>query len=347
MPQAYQHILTFTCNHQYFKDSLFRTINFSCPDGTLKLINDLGVVIKFFPGGFHLLSSDIELLASETRAYPFQFYLSSSDPYYINYSDLANFSPSKDLLYFNNLNAKYNTELKSLSLQDSDVIAQSDIVNFSHGSFRIPSFQNGTTYTFTDSSNTEISSAHIVRTPSEPDLVMLNDMAQGLVQVLLGDEIVHKVYHHPNSIWKKPIGTVELFYGEIYHHYKNHGKLHYKINFKNRETVWKYFISDPSFHKYEDLKIINKEKKIIFAAPEKTVTKNDSSILLFQSIEKIPLLEFTDDYFQLVEKFDEKLEYGKVVIKNLARASPDILYQENIDVNDLSTSETFYSHIYL
>lgn len=347
MSQAFQHILTFTCNHQYFKDSLFKTLDFSCPDSTLKLLKDLRVVIKFFSGGFHLLSSDIELLASEIDENPLQFYINSNDPYYINYSDLSKFSPSEDLLYFNNLDTSFNDERKIFDLQIDDFIDKKDIVKLSHGVFKIPSYAEGDSYKFKEASNEEISDDHILINLNEPDTVIVNDLPQGLIRVFLDDKLVHSIYHYPSSVWNKPLGTVEIFSGVLYDHSKKHGKVNYNISFKNRETVWKYIFSDPTFFNYEDLKIINKKKEVVFNAPEKKEIRNNSSVLLFKSKTKIPLLEYTDDYFQLVEKFDEKLEYGKVVVKNLARASPDFIYQKDIDANDPSGSETFYSHIYL
>lgn len=347
MQQSFQHIMTFSCQHQYFKDGLFKAINYSCPESTSKRLKDLGIVIKYFSGGFHLLSSNPELLATEILSNPLQFYLSCEDPYYINYSDLPNFSATKDLLYFNNLGVPYNEEQKVFRLHTDDFIREKDLVKLSHGVLEIPLFKEGNTYSFKDASNEEISSEHILRNPNEPDTVMLNDMPQGLIRILLDDKVVNRVYQYPNPVWKKPLGTVEIFLGVLHDQFKTYGKVNYSINFKNRETIWNYYFTDPGYLKFEDLKIINKEKKIVFNPPEKKELQRNSVTLLFQSKEKIPLLEYSEDNFQLVEKFDEELKYGKVVIKNLTRASPDMLYQGNHETGDPLGTKTLYSHIYL
>ncbi|WP_198440072.1 hypothetical protein [Pareuzebyella sediminis] len=347
MQPSFQHIMTFSCQHQYFKDGLFKAIYYSCPESTSKLLKDLGIVIKYFSGGFHLLSSNPELLATEIRSNPLQFYLNCKDPYFINYSDLSKFSPSEDLFYFNNLDSSFNDVGKTFDLQIEDFTEEKDIVKLSHGAFKIPSYAEGKSYKYKDASNEEISENLILSNTDEPDTVLVNNLPQGLIRVFQDDEFVQSIYHFHSSVWNKPLGAVEIFSGALYDHFKKHGKVNYSVNFKNRETIWNYYLIDFPFFNYEDLKIINKNKEVVFKPPEKKVIQGNSKGLLFQSKEKIPLLEYTDDHFQLVENFDEALGYGKVVVKILPRASTDFIYQENIDVNDSSEPETFYSHIYL
>lgn len=347
MQQSFQHIMTFSCQHQYFKDGLFKAINYSCPERTSKLLKDLGIVIKYFSGGFHLLSSNPELLATEILSNPLQFYMSCRDSYYINYSDLPNFSPTKDLFYFNNLDVPYDEEQKVFKLHIGDFIQEKDLVKLSHGVFEIPFFDKEKTYDFKEVSNIAIPKEHVLRSVNAPEIVTISDMPQGLIRTFLNENEVYKVYYYPKAVWKKPLGTVEIFPGVLHEQFMTYGKVNYSINFKNRETIWNYYFTDPGYLKFEDLKIINKEKKIVFYPPEKIELHQNSVTLLFQSKEKIPLLEHSEDNFQLVEKFDEELKYGKVVIKNLTRASPDMLYQGNLETGDPLKPRTLYSHIYL
>jgi hypothetical protein len=290
--------MTFSCQHQYFKDGLFKSINFSCLESTSKLLKDLGIVIKYFSGGFHLLSSNAELLASEIQSNPLQFYISCEDPYCINYSNLQNFSPSTDLLYFNNLDVSYNQGQKVFKLHTGDFIQEKDMVKLSHGVFKIPLFEKEKSYNFKEASNIEISKEHLNRSTDTPEIVMINDMPQGLIGILLNENEIYKVYHYPKSVWEKPLGTIEIFHGVLHQHFKTYGKVNYSINFENRETIWNYYFTDPSYLKYENLKIINKEKKIVFKPPEKKVLqRKNPATLLFQLKEKIPLIEYSEDNF--------------------------------------------------
>ena len=64
--------------------------------------------------------------------------------------------------------------------------------------------------------------------------------------------------------------------------------------------------------------------------------------LVFESKTKIPLSELADETYQLVDSFDPEHRSGKVIHKNLAKASPEQLHF------DLTKSEeSAYSHIYL
>lgn len=62
---------------------------------------------------------------------------------------------------------------------------------------------------------------------------------------------------------------------------------------------------------------------------------------MFESKEKIALLDFSNDVFQLVEKYDAVSKTGNpVVIDHLPRASPEKIFYD-------SDKKSMYSHIYL
>jgi hypothetical protein len=66
------------------------------------------------------------------------------------------------------------------------------------------------------------------------------------------------------------------------------------------------------------------------------------NVLVFESKNEIPLSEFSDENFQLVDNFDLGTHSGKIILKNLVKASPAQLY-----VDELQPGEKTYSHIYI
>jgi len=340
MQQVYSLLLTFMVQHRYFRDNLFHVADISFAEGTAKLINDLGIVIKPFKGGFYLLCSDPELLKGEQRS--IRLNLNCQDTQYINYSDLPSYQPRTSLLYFDNQIIPAGSNDESLLLHEDLFVSVKDIVQVTHGKLTIPNFDQGKEYRFTDAIGDELHPGRIQFSANNPNEVTLLNLPEGLVRVYSGDEEIERVYHQPKAIWTKPMGIIEIYAGELYNQYKKKEQIDYAVQFNYRQTIWKYFVVSPVYQKFNNLSIVNKGKEQIFNAPQKQRILQNQEALVFESKDRIPLLEQSGEIYQLVDNYDPELPAGKVILKNLAKASPEQLYYDTT-VSDAPA----YSHIYI
>ena len=342
MKQTFNHILTFFFRHQYFNDKLFKSIEVSLDEGSHRLINNFGIVIKTFPGGFHLLSSNPDLLESVNETESLQLYLNCSDPYYINYTDLPVYNLSNKLLYFNNLSGLKSEGENSLALHKEKSAGENELVQVVHEKVIIPDFNSGENYRFTDAAGNEIPSQSISPSIQNSSSFNISNLPQGLIFFHSGNNSVKKFYRYSKAVWKKPFAVLELFPGKLFHQFREKGKIDYVINFNNRKTIWKYFLVSPVYNKFKNLSIINKGKEQVFNSPQIQQIHSNLEALVFESKSEISLAEQSDEYYQLVDNYSAGNGKSKVVLKNLARASADQLYRD-----EAKTNETFYSHIFI
>jgi len=339
MKQTFDHLLTFLFKHLYFSDSLFRSINVSFADGTQKLLKDLGIIIKPFPGGFYLLTSNPELLNSRDTT-SIQLLLNCTDPFYINYTELPTYRLTDKLLYFNNLSVFSNEKNEGYLLHNEEFVGQNDVVQIIHEKFSPLNFNAEKGYRFTDAAGTEITSQFIALSVHEANTFIISNLLQGLILLYDFDEEVKKFYYFPNSVWKKPFAIVEIFPEKLFKQYNENGKIEYALNFNNRHTFWKYFLVSPVYKNFKNLSIINKGKEEIFSSPQKLPVHKNEEALVFESKKKIPLSELSDENYQLVDNYDNGKR--KIILKNLTKASPEQLYRD-----ETKSNEAIYSHIYI
>ena len=110
MSQNFTHIATVNFKHAYFRDGFFTSVNISMDADSRALMKDLGILLKPFSGGFHLLASNRDKLASENPEVSIKIHFDCSDSYYINYTNLGHYEPANDILYFSNLDAQFNSD---------------------------------------------------------------------------------------------------------------------------------------------------------------------------------------------------------------------------------------------
>jgi hypothetical protein len=342
MRQSYSHLLTLLFKHRYFRDDLFKSVQISYAEGTPKLMKDLDIIVKPFAGGFHLMASDPELLKTINDTYPIQFHLFCNDPLYINYTDLPIYQLSDKLLYFNNISAVSDPNGEGFLLNDEEFVGKNEVVQISYGRINISASNSGKEYSFTDAVGNEISSQFISQSSQNSNEFSLANLPQGIIRIYADKKEVDKVYYYPKAIWQKPLGIAEIFPGKLFTHFKDKGKADYSVVFNNRQTIWKYFLVSPVYQKFTNLSIINKGKEQVFNAPQKQHVDKNPEALVFESKIKIPLSELSDENYQLVDNYDPEHRSGKVILKNLVKASPEQLYYDGT-----KSKESAYSHIYL
>lgn len=342
MQQQFIHILTILFKHEYFSDKNFKSINVTYEKDTSRFLRNLNIIIKSFPGGVHLLTTEPDLLNTPDETSAISLLLNCNDSLFFNYTELSAYRPSDNILYFNNLNTNSKTNDNSYPLNKNKFVTQDEVIPVVKGKITIPNFESGKKHGFSDAAGIEISSQNIHPISPESGDFYISSLNDGIINIIEGKKEVGKVYNYTNDVWKKPMGILEIFTGKLYKHFKENGKVNYTINFNNRQTIWKYFLVDPVYQKFKNLTIINKSKDQAFKTPVKKTFHEEMEALMFESINKIPISELSNNYFQLVDRYDPKLKAGKVIIKNLANASPELLYHDGT-----KSSETIYSHIFI
>jgi hypothetical protein len=328
MQQEFYHILDITFLHGYFKDHRFKTIQFTVTETTQALIRNLGIVLKPLTGGMSVFSSMPELLKStEGNQEPIRLYIHAIDPSFINYSDIPGYAPMQTILYFNNLkNGTY--------LHESAFVGEKNVVPLSTGILKIPNYKEGYLYVFRDVLGDEISDEYLQK-GQYPDEYRLVYDREGLIRIFEEGELVSEVYFNPNTLWPPPLGVIDIYPSQLAD-FNTTQKMHdYTIVFNNRKTFWRYIIIDPTVQLYPNLGIISDEGHNVFGPP-KEMDVADKKAIVFESLEEIPLQEYTDVHFKLIHKKDG---VDEVIIKALAIASPNQLFP-SVDVS-------MYSHIYI
>ena len=325
---SYSHLATITFKHPYFKDDLFKSLNISFSEDTSKILRDLGIVTKSFSGGIYLLARDPKLLnITINNLQPIRLYFNCNDPYYINFTALTDYHPSDTVLYFNNLP-------DHALLQVAEYVGIDDVFPLSSGKMTIPLFDESKTYFFKDVQERMISEIKIQKSNLEPDNFIIDELPEGVLRVFEGADPVNDIYYNPNKVWKKPMGILEIYPEKLYQDFMSNGTVDYMIQFNNRKTIWKYYLLDPVYHKFNDLSILNSNNESVFY-PLKEESIQNSKAWVFESINELPLLEYSELSLRLVS------EGTKVVIKQLPHASPEQLFTDN------ENSTYMYSHIYI
>jgi hypothetical protein len=342
MKQSFAHILTLFIRHQYFSGGLFKPMVVSLSNVSQRIIQNFGLLIKPFPGGFHLLSSNPDLPGMTDASEPLQFYFRCSDPKSINYTELPAYSLSDRILYFNNLEEYGEEGEKGIRLHGDEFTGHNELVPVVHEKISITDHNSVENYRFTDASGDEISSQNISPSFQNGSSFHVFDLPTGLILFHSEKNDVKRFFHYDHVVWKKPFAVFELFPGKLFHQFYKKGKVDYSINFSNRKTIWKYFLTDPVYNSFKNLSIINKGKDPVFNSPQKELIHSNSEALVFESKNKIPLAEQMDEHFQLVDNYSAGNGKGKVVLKKLPGASADQLYRD-----EAKTNETFYSHIFI
>lgn len=120
---------------------------------------------------------------------------------------------------------------------------------------------------------------------------------------------------HNRSFFAKPFAWMEIAL-----HPSLEEALH--VQFKGRETVWRYILSSPHLQDLADPAVIHKDTKDPFKGPVYIVLPGGEKKMAFESVQRIPLSSRAEKIFQLVENFQPGSSRYKVVMSILP--NPDI-----------------------
>ncbi|WP_147448387.1 hypothetical protein [Dokdonia sinensis] len=337
MEERFYHLATLSFRHEYFEDGLFRPLSIKPTLATLAMLGNLGIVVKPISGGAHLLISEHHFSSAQVAEEPLRFYLDSSDPYFINYTELQNFQPATALLYYNNLNAINTSDSPKYLLKNETFLGTSEILRVEQGVVSLVSFQEGITYRFSIGNDETIPWNFIEQRDNMVNAFKFYDVPEGIIWVYKDDVLFDMFYYQPNGVWNKPLGIIELTPAIMLQQYVTHNTaIINNVEFKARKTHWKYICNHNREPYLKNLVI----KQDTIEDNFKMSVAGDT--MIFISKLPIALSESPKNAYQLIQKSIVENEGDKTIIATLPIASPNQLYPP-----EDNSYEAYFSHIYL
>lgn len=339
MTQQFTHLATLLFQHTYFDDRTFHSLELAVTTDSQAVLGNLGMIMKPFKGGIHILASDPNLLKAADQDLPLHIEMRNSDPYWINYTELPIFQMASECLCFDNLRAIQTEGPAVLRLQKEAFVGADEVMRVCNQNLALRSFDPEANYTFSNARGMGLESPSVQQADPSKNQFLLQDVPEGILYVFENGLLIESLYHQPVGLWNKPIGVFELYPSTLFDHYSenNENAVQYTIAFKARKTVRKYFIVQNSNPPYEQLTIIDGSQNEIFVRDSDAIGN-----LTFTSRASYPLSNAPNHPLQLVNNFRQGASDHKIVVKHLAHPSPSQLY-----VDESTTNTIMYSHIYV
>ncbi|HSF52552.1 MAG TPA: hypothetical protein VLA71_02315 [Algoriphagus sp.] len=330
MDQQFFHVASVNFFHEYNGNGRYDGFLTAMSTETRQRLNNLRLLVKPFFGGFHLVSSDPELLSDEQD--PILIRLVAKDPLFYNFTDLGQeFRPNSKVFYFSDLNTDQNSG--SLHLKDFVTVADSLLVlNQALLKDFLPSLNSGE-FKLRDPGNPAVLPRDYTRYFQE------NGESVFFLENGMG---TRGYYKSSQGMEKVPFGVVSLHPDKLYRRIRISGSmLPLQVRFKTRKTIWKYILSDKVFDKFSNLSVIDAQNREISFKEGEFEIQPAWKVRSFESEVEIPFNADFNPRFQLVEKSKDENQAGKVIYKQLPKASPEQLHP-------LPTNkEVLYSHIFI
>lgn len=339
MTQQFTHLATLLFQHTYFDEGTFHSLESAVTTDSQAVLRNLGMILKPFKGGIHILASDPNLLKAADQDFPLHIEMRTSDPYYINYTQLPNFQMASECLCFDNLRAIQTEGAAVLRLQKEAFVGADEVMRVCNQNLVLSTFDPEANYTFSNARGIGLESPSIHQADPSKNQFLLQDVPEGILYVFENRLLIESLYHQAVGLWNKPLGVFELYPSTLYDHYRenNENAVHYTINFKTRKTVRKYFIVQNSNPPYEQLTIIDGSQNELFDRDQDAIGN-----LTFTARASYPLSNAPNLPLQLVNNFRHGASDHKIVVKHLAHPSPSQLY-----LDESPTSTIMYSHMYV
>lgn len=126
MNATFIHIATIAFRHEYFEDGKFKSLRVLPSDKTVIRLRTLEMLLKPFEDGVHLFIKQEHQLNVTEEKQPLRFEFICSNPYYINYTELKEFRPSKEFLL-------YDTKIATYAEGSSEYVLESAIATRESG----------------------------------------------------------------------------------------------------------------------------------------------------------------------------------------------------------------------
>lgn len=331
MSEQFFHIASVRFCHEYVGGEVLEGISVRSAGDVAQRLRNLRLLLKPFAGGVHILSADPELLRGEEGTVGLRIEL--ADRFFYNYTDLGGeLRPGRQLLFFSNKKA----EQSGGNLAGQEFGSSADGLDILNQAVVKDLFA-------------KLSKGEIKLVDSEGTGVLLADFGRFVSE--LGEKVFYALaetgekrgYYKPlGAMDRPPFGLVSLDFDGLYQAYRAlGGTVYYQVRFKSRRTFWKYILSDKALDKFSSLAVVDPQSTQIQFREGEFEMQADWRVRSFESEVEIPYQADFNARFQLVERPQSGNRAGKVIYKQLPKASPEQLYQFP---NDKQVS---YSHIFI
>jgi hypothetical protein len=311
MIQQFFHIASISFHHEYSGNEPFEGL-------------------KIGPGGVYLLSSDPDLLSGESE--PITLRLYASDPLFFNYTDLGReVRPHRDVLFFSN----HNKNQGKGKLDSGDFAFDEGclrVINQDLMRELLPALQRG------DASLFDV----FEEKPSIQDYTRF--FVESGEAVFYVDQNGERfgLYQTGKAMDRSPTGVISLVPDRLHQTYlKQEKTVPFAIRFRSRRTYWKYILSDKLFDRFPSLAVIDAQNREVRFREGEFEIQPAWKVRSFESVEELPFTSELNRRFQLIEPPNNRSRAGKVLFKQLPKASPDQLHHLPSDTRIL------FSHIFI
>ena len=345
----FQKLFAIDMAHNFYVDGMPRQLHIIPTEECQHTMRNYKLIFRPKEGGCLVLSRSDELgkmLLKKNISLKLSFMIQSADPFFINYTDLP-LTSTKNIYYFNNLEANINGDGQKLLHKDEFVNARNQIVA------RQPYFNH--------QFGEPISTAKLWVEDEEGNEVW----TQGIE--------ANKIESYPIDLRYEPTGKYvlkaeggysfdfyttlvnpEMYLGFIdvfltdnvtadYRAIVEDGVVSqgYVIHFNNRATRWKYFLIPKGKAKEQDeYKVESVKKEVEFSEPEEVRLVNGVLAHMIVSKNAIPLKEHPVDKFLLQMKKNGK---GVTMTINLPTPAIHMIKPQSINDNQKIFSEVYVS----
>ncbi|MEQ3656378.1 MAG: hypothetical protein ABNH00_10980 [Dokdonia sp.] len=340
MEEQFIHIATVLFEHEYFTNGVLETVEVTAQTKTLRTLKNLGILIKPFKGGIHMLTSNVEGLSTFTE--DLRFEMRCRDAYFINYTTLPQFQPAQDICYFSNKESQEMAESPKLGLHES-FVGKKDILTAYTEAVVLDSFHPDSNYTFETAAG--VLDAWQVQQPnvSENKFIFYN-VPEGIVQVKGTRSEPENFYYSPDVLWHKPIGIIEIAPHQLYKHYKaKTTTVQYVVTFAARQTFWEYYFSYDTLASLENIAIIKSNKQQDFKH-----VGTDQNSMIYRAAAPRKLSQTNQENLQLAHNFSPQTVLDRsydLIINQLPIPSPNQLFPNSDNPSDPTAA--LYSRIYI
>lgn len=306
----YDTLLKLGVTHTFFGDEKPDIFSWQPSSETVRLLNQMGILIRYATDSVLLLASSAEeesmrKKVQENPTFTLSFAVYSENAYFTHFSQMPLEQKGK-CFYFHNMHTKSNALHAAEFATDADALPymagkyvvggqkKDSILNLAHSYLpaqeEITTLENGEAtaylsalpfgkYTITSKTKTEATFLHIAP-PAGKTLV-------GWVDIFIDEKM--------SAEWVQGISTSQKIKAKIY-----------QIKFEARKTFWKYYFISKYLPNLDHTEIESTGNNIPFEKPTEVILPNGTKATCFESKQAQSLKKKSNLSMQLIRKKDAK-----------------------------------------
>lgn len=341
----YQTLFTINTRHHYYKEARGTVFQFKPTPSTEALLKKMNLVTRTEQGSLSVLYDlksleRIEKYLTENPATRLQFYLTVTEPYFINITEIPAEGVGK-IIYLRNKDTQ-------APLSQDKIVSKKDIYPVYTSSFVYQNQQRSETQITLKNAQGEVIWENKMAAGQKTSLP-LKENGTGLYFFYENDKEIEKFIYLVSESVILPLALVEIdFQGELakqllaqIRNQEIFSPWQFEIQFQARMTYWKYFIVPKYENGLEDLSIEAGKTKVTFKGPSKALTPNGQNAYLFESAEALHIQQAGQYEFQLVQNRDNKGKKNQRIIQRLPLAGLSTIHPESREENTKIYSEIY------